>query len=92
MEKMKIRLYSIPNCKFCVEMKDGLIKMGLDFKEIDVSLPDNEKEFEEVIGISKTESVPTLIVGRYLLAPELNFWTITEGLKMVTEILNIKES
>lgn len=84
---MKVRVYSIPKCKFCTQMKDGLKEKNIEFEDIDVSLPENDKEFNEVVKISKTESVPTVIVGKNLLAPDVNFWSIEEGLNLVEYIL-----
>lgn len=87
-QNKKIRLYTIPNCKYCVEMKEGLKKRNIQFTEIDVSLSKNDKEFKDVVKISKTESVPTVIVGKNLLAPDVNFWSIEQGLGLIEKILN----
>jgi glutaredoxin len=68
-------------------MKEGLTEKGIKYEEIDVSLPENEKIFDEVVKISETEAVPTVIVGKNLLAPDINFSSIKEGVELVKYII-----
>jgi glutaredoxin len=84
---MKVNVYTIPNCGFCVKMKDGLKERGIEFTEVDVSLEENDDIFKQVVEISGTESVPTVIVGTNLIAPDVNFYSIEQGLDLVEHIM-----
>lgn len=84
---MKVIVYSIPNCPFCKTLKDNLTERNIEFKDVDVSLPEHEKEFDEIMKVSGTDSVPTVIVGKNLLAPDVNFHTIDQATELVEYIL-----
>ena len=88
MNMKKINVFSIPNCPFCVDIKNKLRDANISFNDIDVSLDENEKEFEEVIKISGNDSVPTITVGKHLLAPNVNFHSIDEAFELINYILD----
>ena len=84
---MKIKVYTIPNCPFCVKLKNLLDKDKIEYETVDVSLDVNEKEFEKLMELSESESVPMITVGVNLLAPDVNFSTIEQAVKLIKYIL-----
>lgn len=84
---MKVNVYTIPDCPYCSEFKERLDKQGIKYTEVDVSLDENEEMFDKLMDVSGTDSVPCVTVGKFLLAPNVNFSTIKEASELVVEIL-----
>jgi glutaredoxin len=83
----KVVVYSIPHCPYCSELKELLVKENIEFVDIDVSLPENDKEFERIHKITKSDEVPIISVGKQLLVPNISFKTIREGLDITKKFL-----
>jgi glutaredoxin len=50
-------IYSIADCPYCTELKEILTKEGIEFTDINVNLPEYEKEYEKLHEITKSEMV-----------------------------------
>ncbi len=83
-----IKLYTLKNCPYCVELKSLLEKDNIEFLEIDIDLPEYEKEFSEIVKIAKSETVPMVKVGNKLLVANLSFHTIKDGHLLVKKLLD----
>ena len=83
-----IRLYTIPNCPYCTELKDLLIKEGIEFTEVDVNLPENQDEYNKLHEITKSDDVPIVRVGKRLLVPNVSFKSIREGYLLTKKLLS----
>ncbi len=68
-----IRIYSIPDCPYCVELKEILTKEGIAFIDVNVNLPENQKEYNQLHEITKSDDVPIVKVGKQLLVPNVSF-------------------
>jgi len=55
-----IKIYSTPFCPYCVTLKDYLKSKSVDFKDVDVSSDDKERE--EMIELSGQIGVPVINV------------------------------
>ena len=84
---MKIKVYTIPNCPFCLKLKGLLDDDSIKYETIDVSLDENEKEFEDLSKLSGSESIPMVTIGVNLLAPDVNFSTIEQAKELIQYIL-----
>ena len=84
-----IRVYSIEGCIHCNELKELLEVEGIKYVDVDVNLPENEKEFEKVSEITKCESVPIIKVGAKLLAPDISFHTIKEAFELTKTFIKV---
>jgi len=61
-----VKIYSTPFCPYCVTLKDYLNDKKVDFKDIDVSSDDKERE--EMIELSGQIGVPVVnIDGRIIV-------------------------
>lgn len=85
--KQTIRLYTIPNCPYCTELKDLLIKEAIEFTEVNVNLPENQDEYNKLHEITKSDDVPIIKVGKQLLVPNISFKSINEGFELTKKFL-----
>ena len=83
----KVKIYSIPNCPYCTQLKDLLTKEGIEFDDMDVNLPENEVEYRKLHEITKSDDVPIIKVGKQLLVPNISFQSIQEGFELTKKFL-----
>ena len=84
---MKVKIYSIPNCPYCTQLKDLLTKEGIEFYDVNVNLPENEIEYRKLHEITKSDDVPIIKVGKQLLVPNISFQSIQEGFELTKKFL-----
>jgi glutaredoxin len=72
-------------CEYCDTLKDMLDEKDVEYLEIDVL--DKKDEFEKIVKISGEDSVPTIIVGKQILAPKKTFNTIEEAFKIIIKLM-----
>jgi glutaredoxin 3 len=75
----KIKIYSIPECKYCNELKELLTKDGIEYEDVNIMLQENAKEYEKIYAATKSEQVPIVLIGKQLLVPEVSFKSISEA-------------
>ena len=83
-----VRVYSIPECPYCSELKNILTSEGVEFIDINVDLPENEKEYDEISEITKSDQVPIVRVGKQLLVPNVSFTSIRQAADLVIKFLS----
>jgi glutaredoxin len=82
-----VRIYSIPECPFCTELKEILTQEGVKFVDVNVNLPENEKEYDQIHEVTKSEEVPIVMVGKQLLVPNVSFQSIREAADLTKKFL-----
>ena len=82
-----IRIYSIPDCPYCTELKEILTQEGVEFTDVDVNLPENEKEYNQVHEMTKSDEVPIVLVNKQLLVPNVSFKSIREAADLTKKFL-----
>lgn len=82
----KIIVYSIPECPYCVELKNRLKSKGYGFINVDVSLEENEEEFEQVMKKTGKDEVPVVLYDNNLLAPGISFDTLDELMSIIEDL------
>ncbi len=82
-----VRIYSIPQCPYCTELKTILESEGIDFIDIDVSLDENEKEYNQLHEITKSDDVPIVKVGKQILVPNVSFTSIRQAADLTKKFL-----
>jgi glutaredoxin len=75
----KIKIYSMPECKYCNELKELLTKDGIEYEDVNIMLQENAKEYEKIYAATKSEQVPIVLIGKQLLVPEVSFKSISEA-------------
>lgn len=83
-----IKIYTIENCPYCNKLKELLEKENIEFNDVNVDLTENEPEFRELIKITKSNNVPTIIVGKNILVADISFKTIVECIDLIKSVLN----
>ncbi len=84
---MKVKIYTIKECKYCFELKELLTKEGIEFDDVDVNLPENESEYQTLCKITKSDDVPIVKVGTRLLVPNVSFQSIQEAAELTKKFL-----
>ena len=82
-----VKVYSIPECPYCTELKDILTKEGIEFTDVNVNLPENEAEYNKLHEITKSDDVPIVKVGKQLLVPNVSFRSIREAADLTKKFL-----
>ena len=82
-----VKIYSIPECPYCTELKDILTKEGVEFVDVNVNLPENEAEYNKLHEITKSDDVPIVKVGKQLLVPNVSFRSIREAADLTKKFL-----
>ncbi len=82
------RIYTLKSCIYCNDLKDLLKQENIEFKEIDVDLPEHQKEFNNILKIAKTEYLPIILVNKRLLVSEKSFNTISGAVDLIKKFLN----
>ena len=82
-----VTIYGFKDCPYCTELKDILTSEGVEFKDVDINLPENEEEFNKIIEISKAEEVPIIKIGKQLLVPNVSFQSIKEAAELTVRFL-----
>ena len=83
-----IKIYSIPNCPYCTELKELLTKEGVEFLDVDVNLIENEEEYNQISKITNSDDVPIVKIGKQLLVPNVSFSTIQEAVDLTKRFLD----
>lgn len=84
----EIKIFTLKNCGACLLLKQRLDDLKINFIELPLDDDeDNNKLFDKVLEISNEDSVPTVLLGNIVLAPEKSFNHVDE---LVEIILNFK--
>jgi len=82
-----VTIYGFKDCPYCTELKEILTNEGVSFRDVDISLPENEEEFNKIVEISKAEEVPVVKIGNQLLIPNVSFQSIKEAAELTKKFL-----
>ena len=88
MNQMIIKIYSVPDCPYCQELKGYLTSDNIPFTDVDVSLKENEDEYKKINMISKCDEVPIVRVNKQLLVPNRSFRSIQEAFELTKRFYN----
>lgn len=83
-----IKVYTIPNCPFCTQLKELLNEAEIEFDEINVNLVENENEYNQIHKITKSDDVPIIRIKKQLLIPNVSFHTIKEAVDLTKKFLS----
>lgn len=82
-----VRVYSIPECPYCTELKEILTNEGVEFTDINVNLDENQAEYDKVYEITKSDEVPIVLVNKQFLIPNTSFKSIREAADLTKKFL-----
>jgi glutaredoxin len=82
-----VTIYTFPECPYCKELKEIYDKEGVEYRDVNINLPENSAEFDEIFGVSKAEEVPVIKIGKQLLLPNISFQSIREAVDLTKKFL-----
>jgi glutaredoxin len=82
-----IKIYYINECVYCQKLKNKLTDSNIDFTPIDVNLPENEEEFNEIIKFTKNDLLPVVLINKVLLIPQKSFKTIDDLFETILKLI-----
>lgn len=82
-----VRIYTIDNCPYCAELKNILTEEGVAFEDVNVMLPEHEKEYNDLYKKTQSDDVPIVKVGKNLLVPNVSFKSIREAADLTKKFL-----
>ena len=92
MDKVVV-LFTMEGCPYCVQMKEELNKLNLEYVERDIN--EHEEEYDLFVEVTENDYVPAFMIieqpdgdsKTHLFAPERDFNEIEEGVKIIKEHL-----
>ena len=82
-----IRLYSESRCPYCTKLKQLLDDNNIHYTEIDVNSEPGAIDFTNIQKVTKSDMLPTVIVGNKALVPSVGFNTIDECFSIIQSLL-----
>ena len=91
MDKVAV-LFTMKSCPFCVDLKEMLVKEGIDFVDRDIN--EYEEEYNLFVEATDNEFVPAFMLIENpesekplteLFAPDRDFEDIDQGLNIIKE-------
>jgi glutaredoxin len=67
-----VTIYGFKDCPYCTELKEILTNEGVSFRDVDISLPENEEEFNKIVEVSKDEE-RSLTISSHVLDINVSF-------------------
>ena len=81
-----IKIYSIPECPFCNELKQKLTNENIEFEDLNIFLEENIEEHREVMEFTKSDEVPIVKLNKHLLVPNVSFHSINECVETIKKL------
>jgi len=83
-----ITIYSFPECPYCKELKKIYDSQGIKYRDVNINLEENIKEWDEISEASKAEEVPVIKIDKQLLVPNVSFQSISEAVEITKKFLS----
>jgi glutaredoxin len=81
-----IKIYSIPECPFCNDLKQKLTNQNIEFEDLNIFLEENIEEHTEVMEFTKSDEVPIVRINKHLLVPNVSFHSIDECVETIKKL------
>lgn len=83
----KVTIYTMSDCPYCMDLKEKLEKENIEYRNVDIDLPENQEEFNQILEVSKAEEVPILRIEKQLFVPNVSFKSINEAVELTKKFL-----
>ncbi len=81
-----IKIYSIPECPFCNDLKEKLTNQNIEFEDFNIFLEENVEEHTEVMEFTKSDEVPIVKINKHFLVPNVSFHSISECIEIIKKL------
>jgi glutaredoxin len=86
-------VYTMRGCPHCHDLKDMLVKEGINF--VDRDIDDNKDEYDIFVEVTKNDYVPALLIieeegekyESFLYAPDRDYEELTDAVSIVKKHL-----
>lgn len=82
-----MKIYTSKECNYCTKLKKGLDEADLNYVEVDVDNPTNNKEVCEIYSLAGEAIIPLIAIKPHLLVPTKTFNTIEEALELIKTLI-----
>jgi len=82
-----VKVYGVDGCPYCTELKELLNKEKIEFTDVDVNLPENQTEYNQIYKITNSDDVPIVRVNKRLLVPNVSYQTIQDAVDLTKKFL-----
>lgn len=86
-----VTVYSMPSCPYCEDLKTKYRENNIEFRDINILLEENAKEFEKICEVTEIDEVPVIRLFKKILIPNVSFKTIDEAVIITQNILKENE-
>jgi len=84
----RVKVFYLDKCKYCKNLMKELDGLKIPYESVDVNSVKGEKDFLNLYKLTKSDRIPTVIVGNQVLVPEIAFSDISTAIKIITELYN----
>ena len=82
-----VTIYSFPECPYCTALKEIYDNEGIEYRDVNITLDENQEEWNQISEVSKAEEVPVIKIGTQLLVPNISFRSIEEAGELTKKFL-----
>jgi glutaredoxin len=83
----KVTIYTMSECPYCADLKTKLTNENIEFRNVDIDLPENQEEFQKILEASNADEVPILRIDKQLFVPNVSFKSINEAVELTKKFL-----
>ena len=83
----KVTIYTMSDCPYCADLKEKLKNENIEYRNVDIDLPENKEEFNQILGASNAEEVPIVRIEKQLFVPNVSFNSIDEAVELTKKFL-----
>lgn len=82
-----VKIYTSRDCHFCGNLKVLLKEEKIEYIDVDVDDPKNEKEVSELFSFTNSASIPIINVDNQLLVPNVSFFKIKDSVTLIKKLI-----
>jgi glutaredoxin len=86
--EQKVIVYLINECPYCEKLEKLLNEANIEHTAINIDTKEGDELFKPVYDLTKSEMVPTIVIGERILVPEISFMTIDMAFKLIKMTLS----
>lgn len=83
----QINIFTQNECPYCNKLMGMLDKEGIDYIDLNINNDKNNLYFEKIVKVTDEDSVPTIVVGTQIIAPNKSFSTIDQAFEIIKNLM-----
>jgi len=82
-----MKVYTSEGCEYCIEIKEKLNELNLEFTEISIDEESNREFVEKLFEFVGEPVIPIIIYDKHVLAPNRSFKTIDQAITLIQSLI-----